>query len=395
MSLCALSSTASPSVAQAQEGAEASQGEAPGAPEETAEQQAASADALRRGRDWLAIPVFEFNEDEGFVYGVKLELVDFKDGEVKPYAWNVETKLQHSTTNRHQHRLQVDIPKVADSNWRVLARADFLRIDDANYFGLGNDTVNTGDESFHQFRLTEPRLSGQGRYSLGAGFFLGVAMHLSWTLIEVPEGRLLTLDAPVGIDGGRDVLGLVSLGYDTRDDELVPTSGIFAEVYTKGSTKLLGSSFSTFGLGATAQGYVSPLTGLVLAQRLVIEHLGGDVPFYDMQRIGVQPSYRALGGVYSQRGYLETRFIGPTRALSNSEVRVYFPPLFEKLFLGVAGFLDVSRVIEDDGRSFSGGLHPSGGGGFLINWKDAFVFRMDYGVSNEDGLFYIEGRHMF
>ncbi len=351
---------------------------------------------VRQGSDWLAIPLLEFNDDEGLVYGVKVELIDFGQNE-KPYAWYAEAKLQHSTTNRHQHRLLFDFPRAWSTRWRLTIRAEFLHIADANYFGAGNRSPGVGarGERFHQYRLTEPRLTAQARYVWNNGFFIGTGLTGNVTLIDVPDGRLLALQAPRGLNGGVGLAMVATAGFDNRDNELVPHRGIYAEVYARGAPETVGNTFGTATMGTIAQGYFDPLSWLVLAQRFMLERSVGDVPFYEMGHMGSLHIFPALGGVFSQRGFLENRFIGRGRFLSNTEARVYFPPLWDHLHTGLVAFTDVSRVVEDDGQSFIDGLHPSYGGGVSINWKYAFLFRMDYGVSEEGGLFYIEGRHMF
>ncbi len=344
------------------------------------------------GLDWLAIPLMQFNDDSGFVYGLKLELIDFQPDR-SPHAWNLELKLLHSTTNRHQHRASLDIPQIAGSPWRLSARAELLHIDDANFFGLGNDTPNTNDPLFHQFRLTEPRLKIIARRSLNEYLFVSLGLLANLTLVDATPGSALDALSPPGRDGGLGVGGLLSLGIDTRDDELVPTEGLFLELYARGNREALGSDFGFLALGLTAQLYARPLSWLVLAQRLMLERLSFAPPFYEQQRIGGTSDFIALGGVFSQRGFPEGRFAGRSKLLSNTELRASLPPLWQHLHLGLGAFLDLSRVL--DHRDIIDGLHPSVGASLFINWDNAFVFRIEQGFSNEDSLFYIEGRYLF
>ena len=91
--------------------------------------------------DWLAIPLMKFNDDAGFVYGVKLEMVKAAaKGSLEPHDWNLTMKLLHSTTNRHEHRVEYDLPGAFGSPWRLVVRLDVLHIDDAanGLFGTGH-----------------------------------------------------------------------------------------------------------------------------------------------------------------------------------------------------------------------------------------------------------------
>ena len=346
---------------------------------------------VREGLDWVSIPLLKFNDDAGFVYGAKLELVDF-DPDVEPFAWNLELKLLHSTKNRHEHRALVDVPRIGGSAWRLTSRAEVLHIDDANFFGLGNDSTNTEDAALHLFQLTEARARVVMRRPISGALFVAAGLTANLTLVDVEETSLLALDPPEGAEGGTGLGVVLSLGHDSRDDELVPRRGAFLELYTKGAALPSQGSFF-FGAGAVAQLYVSPASWLVLAQRLMVETLFGDVPFYEAARMGGSVDFLALGGVYSQRGFVEGRFAGRDKILSNSEARVLFPPLWERLLLGVGLFADLSRVL--DSPDFFAGLHPSAGAALYINWDNAFVFRVEEALSEEGALFYIEGRYLF
>lgn len=343
------------------------------------------------GIDWVAFPTFKGNSDAGFVYGARLEIVDYSDGTHDPFAWELRMELNHSTRNRHEHFLSFDAPAWIEGV-RFFFQTEVLHIDDANYFGIGNETTPDEDPDVNRFRLTEPRVQMQLRRDLRPLFATGgVVVSLPTTHTE--RGALLARDRPAGWRGGRHLSGVVAVGFDTRDNEIVPRSGVFSEAYSRFALTPI-SDTSWYGGGLSEATYWAPVDWLVFAQRVIFEALDGTVPVTEMMRIGGTRNVRAIGGVNSQRGFAENRFIGPVRGLANAELRGYLPPVFGHLVLGGGPFAAVSRVFDGSG-TWVEAWHPSAGGEVTIGWKKSFLFRVDYAVSPEGGEFYIEGRHLF
>lgn len=332
------------------------------------------------------LPILQFNDDAGLIYGIHFPLVDYGEG-VTPYLWYFEIKLRHSTKNRHEHFLLFDLQDLGGV--RFTLRGEFLRIADAHYYGIANTEKITDVEApLYRYRLTEPRIQTLFTQKFAGNFLWGAGLQFNHTRADIAEGALLGSDRPLGYDGGHAFIALATLAHDTRDSELVPRDGHFVEIYAKAATRPLGSSFSFHGAGLVAQAYHAPIRSLVFAQRLMLETLGGEVPFYELSRIGGRTSVFGVGGVFTQRGAAESRFIGRTKALSNTEVRFYFPKLFNFATFGLGAFFDLSSV---ELRR----LKPSGGGEISVKWKELIVFRIDAGISEEGTRLYVEGFHMF
>lgn len=351
-------------------------------------------DEVQTGFQWMLFPTFKGNSDAGFIYGAQLAMIDYADGK-EPFNWEFRLKLNHSTKNRHQHYLVFDTPHLLPYGLRYALELEVLHINDANYFGIGNETTFDEDTpDLYQFRLTEPRLQTHIRKELYDPIFVvgGAAASFSW--VRADPTSLLAIERPIGWEGGRSISGLIGAGVDTRDNEIVTRKGVYAEIYSRFALTPLAET-SWFGGGIYQASYWSPFVDwIVIGQRLMFEALGGTPPVTEMMRMGGTKNFRALGGVFSHRGFAENRFIGPTKGLANFEIRAYFSPLFQHLVFGAGPFLDASRVFDGSGTFFKV-WHVSSGGEFTINWKESFLFRLDYAVSSEGGEFYIEGRHLF
>jgi hypothetical protein len=346
-----------------------------------------AADERPRGIDWLVLPILQYNDDAGLIYGAHFPLVDYGEG-VDPYDWYFEIKLRHSTKNRHEHFLLFDAQTLFP--FRFTLRGELLRIDDANYFGIGRlAKIADNEADIYHYRLTEPRIQTLVSKKFSGDFLWGAGLSFNYTWVDIFENTLLDAERPWGAEGGHALVGLFTLAYDSRDDELVPHDGLFIEAYAKAATRPLGSKYNFHGAGLVAQGYYSPWRPFVFAQRFMIETLGGEVPFYELARIGGRTNVFGAGGVFTQRGFPESRFIGRSKVLANSEVRYYFPKLFNFVTFGLGAFFDVSTVLEN----FA--LRPSGGAEISVKWKELIVFRIDGGISREGSLVYVEGFHMF
>lgn len=342
----------------------------------------------------MAFPLFKGNDDAGFIYGAQAALV-WEEPDVAPYVWESRLKLRLSTTNRHDHIWELDAPHVWGSDFRITSSLGFQRIDDANYFGIGNDTVPDDVPENNQYRLQEVRGELYLRRDLPANLYLGVGVAGVHSSVDADPGSLLAQESPRGTDGGAGVITLLYGGYDSRDHDIVPTTGALTELYLRQSSPAFGNTYGFVALGAAQHVYYALAPWLVFAQRVVFEDLTGDVPFYELGRLGGSVNFPGLGGVFSQRGFAEQRFIGARKLLSNTELRGYFPPVYKQLVVGLGAFADVSRVFAPNTLAFWEDLHPAAGAEVTVSWDRIFVFRMDYAVSAEGGLFYIEGRHLF
>ena len=345
--------------------------------------------------DWVLIPNLKFNDDAGFVYGGKVELIRPSTSPDRPFDWELRMKLSHSTRDRHEHRFNLDLPDALGTGVRAVILAEFVMINDARFFGVGNET-RLRAPALTRFGLIQPRASVHGRSRSDSGLFLGAGVGGEFSRFEAPAGSLLAGSEVTGAGGSHAITGLLTAGFDSRDDELAPHRGVWLEFYLRGAAEALGSSETFGGVGLSAAGYL-PLTGwAVFAQRVVVDRLVGEVPLAQLGRLGGSRHVRGLGGVHTQRGFTEARFIGETKFLSNTELRLGPAPFTRNFSIGGGPFLDVSRVFAPgDAHHLFEAYHPSVGAEVTLGWKETFLMRLDYGISAEGGRFYIQSRHLF
>jgi outer membrane translocation and assembly module TamA len=204
---------------------------------------------------------------------------------------------------------------------------------------------------------------------------------------------------PTGIGGGNDGQVFAGLINDTRDYEPDPSRGGVEELTFRGSGAITLSHFHYTSASFVERRFWSLSSRLVFAQRVWLDALFGEVPYFELSDLGGLGA-EGIGGASSVRGVPRDRYIGNYKALSNSELRWHitdFRLLKGTFKLGGVGFFDIGRVWQPDVDNGSFWLwHPGVGAGVRVV-RRAAVFRMDYAVATQDGrsALYITFGHIF
>jgi hypothetical protein len=373
------------------------------------------------------VPAINFDQDNGLGFGVIASMYMY-NGNLKPYQLSITLQLFMTTKFVQDHYIVVDALKVAGLPLRVRGQVGYLQSLTQNYCGVGgvlscdvslaekaadNASINDDEERdrfvrrYYQRRFFTPYGYVLGRYSLhepspslpGRIEFTAQMRALyfqpgDWLTDEdgVPgpdltpyPGSLYAADHP---DGEAGLLTTVAMGfmYDSRDNEPAPTSGYFHEVSVRGSSQYLGSRWNNAGANLTLRGYTS-LTNdksLVLANRLTLDGVVGDVPVQEMARLGgMLPSY-VFGGADVGRGIRVQRYLGKGRMVNMTELRWRFWSfeLFAQRFaLSTVGFVDAAIIADDIRKPTNVGAQFGLGGALRIAWNENFVVRADVGTS--------------
>jgi hemolysin activation/secretion protein len=105
-----------------------------------------------------------------------------------------------------------------------------------------------------------------------------------------------------------------------------------------------------------------------------------------------------LGGGRSIRGFREARFLAPTVALVNLEMRtrLYDIKILKQHFaLGITPFYDFGSVWDRPGDMNFKQWRGAPGVGARIAWNQSTILRLDYGQSREGGQFFFGFGHIF
>jgi outer membrane protein assembly factor BamA len=163
--------------------------------------------------------------------------------------------------------------------------------------------------------------------------------------------------------------------YDTRDSELNPRRGVYANLETGFARRAWGSDTDYQKVNLAYNQYI-PMGKGVLASRASACSASGQVPFYDLCLFGVHNDLRGyVGGQYRDKAMYAVQ-------------TEYRWPLFWRI--GLAAFAGVGSVAKSFGSFTSSNLLPSAGVGvrFQASKKHDVNVSIDFAVSKETKAFY-------
>lgn len=288
-----------------------------------------------------------------------------------------------------------------------------LRPGDSTEYAFVTDALS------NRFRETEYMLNLKADYAIGKGKWRVMCgyeiQHLSYKTFEgfnaeaidstgkkttAPNGTsLLRRDYEqgliYGLNGGWVSLFQTALIYDTRDFEPDPSKGIYFELANEFSNPIIGSAFDFNKLFVQARYYqkipVGPRT--VFTARLGAGNIfGSKAPFFEYQdQWSPDGSINSLGGRQSLRGHRANRFLARSLWFSNIELRVRLADAKirkQRFSFTLVPFFDAGTVRDKWQDLNFDKVKTSYGGGLRIGWNQSTVLSFDYGISNEDKLFF-------
>ena len=356
---------------------------------------------IPRGWERSGVPALNFDADEGFGIGAAAELYNYGVG-VRPYRFTIQPLVLFTTKGRRDMTLFFDAPTLLPQEWRVSAFVGSERQLAQPYYGVGNETVHDQNAErapnsyYYRFGRARVRATADFQHRIGtssaARVLFGVGFARSTIdLTPFDSGTTLLANELGGRTPAPERTNYLRAGllWDTRDREISPHNGTWAEVLLQRVTKRVGATEGFTRWTTTARKYVPVTARLTLAQRIIAQGIQGVAPFDELSTI--QSSFKqgeGLGGSSSIRGIPKDRYIGKALLLSNSELRwraVDFSLLGRGSFLALSGFVDAGRVWQDHFRienAFSD-LHASYGGGVRVGIGPSFIVATDVGHSSE------------
>lgn len=384
----------------------------------------------REGWGWGVLPAFGVNRDEGLLLGALGSLYRY-DGKLQPYKMRVTLIVAATTRGVQSHSLQIDALEVGGAPLRLTARGAFDVAQVDSYCGVGPEVTCdpsvaahaaslqglTGEAQsrftrrFYQIRYRLPELRLDARYALNP-MPHRVELLLGYRATWFTPG---TFSSPFAYPGslyardfGEEERGLTSVlqagvMLDNRDNEPSPVHGYWIEASSRAASPIWGSAAAYFGVNTTLRGYLPLGTDrLVLADRVVLDVIWGEVTLREMSTPGGSQRYGAYGSQWAGRGIRLRRFVGESFAMNQAELRWLawrIRSWKEHVDIYFIGFSDVGFVgaeSSDFGRMFRQPL-PSGGAGLRVSVARNFVIRADVGRSGfEEGpSVYIDVNNLF
>jgi outer membrane protein assembly factor BamA len=362
---------------------------------------AATSDVLaqpRRGIEISGLPALNFDADEGFGYGLILALYAYTSGR-PTYSWTIQPTVFLTTEGRRDYTAFFDAPSDDRRAWRVTAFAGHEQQLATPYYGIGNTTPydsaleRGGTRYFYRYGRIRDRASMDVQHSLGHPavrvLIGGGASNEDVDLTPFDSGTTLIQRDLSNATPQRTHTNFLRAGltFDTRDREIGPRSGTWADVIVQRVDARLGASNDYTRWTATARHYQPLGTRFTLANRLLVQNTTGDAPFHVLSEIQTaQKPQDGLGGSSSVRGLPKNRYIGKGILLSNNELRWRAAELNLRgrpSSVVLSGFVDAGRVWANGLHLASAleDLHVGYGGGARLGFGSSFVIAIDVGHS--------------
>ena len=363
-------------------------------------QQPAAAPRPVRNLELSGVPALNFDADEGFGYGAIVALYDYAGGAV-PYRYTLQPTVFLTTQGRRDITLFLDAPSLLPRHWRLSAFAGREQQLATPYYGVGNATsydakVETGGTRYYyRFGRDRLRASADVQHTLGvraAHVLLGAgASREVIDLTPFDSGSTLIESQMAGRQPPNGHVNYLRAGliWDTRDREIGPHSGTWADIIAQRVTGVLGASGDYTRWTTTVRRYQPLGDRVTLADRLLVQNVTGNAPFYELASI--QTEFRpqdGIGGSSSVRGIPKDRYIGRGLLLSNTELRwraADFALHGRASSLILSSFVDAGRVWENglDVGTALRDLHAGYGGGARLAFGNSFVIAADLGHSSQ------------
>jgi len=358
--------------------------------------------------DYMIAPDVRYNENKGIYPNMRLFGYPSND------FW-YSILVGKSTTRDENYELLFQHWGLLERKAYVLGEVVYERDSTRRFYGYGNDTTVIYESNYTDSNMQANIEAGfwiiehlrasytslVRRFAVQAGQVDNVASILpkfgrrTWEIVpgdprvQFPFGN--QLNCPRDAEEFSDCQGAgpqlhwgnrLSVFYDTRNDNQLPTDGLLATAYFELADRNLGSTTSYLKWGLEGRGYF-PFQAWrfrpVLALRAGLDYVnaGGDTPFWQRN---------AIGGRRSNRGFGTGRFTDFNRSVLTAELRtsVYERDLFDThVEIELAPFLEAGQVFAELSDSPFDELHPAGGMGFRGVVRPNIVGFVDLGYANE------------
>ncbi len=299
--------------------------------------QVVPASTAKPGLSVVGLPVTGADSDLGLVLGL-MGVITQPENEDR-FRWQLQAMTatsiksdgQTTTWPLQRHFLRFEQPNA----WHEIdlwVEARFERIGDAGYFGLDSGSALAPEPAprpnYYQYQATEPHLRGYLSAQFGPQktlrWFAGIDTKYA-NANAPPLSRLAedALNQPrlLGLQPHTTVQPWAGIAFNDCDRVFSPTQGRHHLLTLRGAAGLLSPNLRFAGLSLLLRQYVRTGPRQVVAARLWLDALFGQVPFEELARGGDLRQTRMLGHARSFRGLPWGRVHAPFKALATLSLR--------------------------------------------------------------------------
>lgn len=278
-----------------------------------------------------AFPLLYSRPNSGFFGGIRGNVRDISRQE--PPHWILNGLLIRSDTNQWISFAALDFPRIDALPFRprFKLRGAYNRSTETRYFGIGreNDTARLRpdedlrfgleEKSFHSSLIVPAFEVQDHRVSLFGSFDLASLKPSRFQSVSV-----LFESAPLGLSGGKSASLALGLLVDSRDRENFPRNGWALEIAGSVAGNPSGDfPFQRFSV--VDRRYFSHRKS-TFAFRTTLDSLWGEVPFWELEKVGGIDPLRDISGSAILRGFRGGRFHERFKLIESTEWRVTLNP---------------------------------------------------------------------
>jgi hypothetical protein len=257
------------------------------------------------------------------------------------------------------------------------------------FFGIGNNSFQINQTVYIDQQIGAYATLGWNinrKWQLAYTFTAKKVKVLGTTLPGVPP-ITSRFGGTFGIGTTHELLDRIALVYDTRNDIVIPTSGMEVVAYGGAASRNIDVDDSLFTeAGGDGKFYWSPYGSLVVATHVDLRYEPTEhhVPFWALSSLGGDESY--IGGSQTLRGYGTSRFYDRNSFSANIELRqtvLSMDAFSTHIDIQIAPFFDTGRVFHSIGTFPITHLHNVMGVGFRGIAPPSVVGYVDIGKGHE------------
>jgi hypothetical protein len=314
-------------------------------------------------------PTAEYARDGGLFLGLRYTATTTgfrKEPYASKHMFSVTKALSSSAWHLHYDADFMKVGRNTDLLFRSDAKLPTVR---THFFGYGNNTFFDKNKKADYYLIQYPLVDASLmlRHSLSSWLQIQYGPSLQYFNISESKNRDRYLNGSPPHEITSSTYGSKFFGgaegrmiINTRNNEVIPTRGLYVNAFTRSIMKLSGKSKEFNQSGGNLSFYTDFLfkNHIIIASSFGFNHNFGRFEVPQAQYLGLRQNLR---------GYKYQRFAGRTRAYNNSDLRISFGDVNFYLFkgpLGIIGFHDIGRVWADGESSDT--WHKGYGGGIWL-----------------------------
>jgi hypothetical protein len=276
-----------------------------------------------------------------------------------------------------------------DSPFSLAVEGLYDRNGTPRFFGIGNNSFQINQTVYIDQQIGVDSTLGWNithAWQLAYTFAAKKVKVLGTTLPGVPA-ITSRFEGTLGIGTTHELLNRIALVYDTRNDVVIPTSGMEIIAYGGVSSRNVALDDSLFTeAGGDGKFYWSPYGSLVVATHVDLryEPTTHHVPFWALSSLGGDES--VIGGSQTLRGYGTSRFYDRNSFSANLELRqtvLSMDAFATHIDIQITPFFDTGRVFRSSGTFPITHLHNVMGVGFRGIAPPSVVGYVDIGKGHD------------